>query len=75
MRLTTCFADKGGRLLSMLVTWREERKATLKVEIARLQQRLTELAEAAAGKQTEVPLEEELVNWLTANGAQVGSLC
>lgn len=59
----------------MLLAWREERKATLKLEIARLQQRLTELADVAAGKQIQVPVEEELVKWLTANGGQVGSLC
>jgi hypothetical protein len=61
-------ADQDGRLLSLLLKWREERKETLGIEISRLQNRL---AEAIAGKQTETPIEEELMEWLTANGAQV----
>lgn len=65
-------SDKSGRLLSLLLRWREERKATLQKEIDRQEARLADMAAAAAGSLRVVTAEEKLVEWLKDNGAQVG---
>ena len=67
---TAVSTDKGGRLLSLILRWREERKEALQKEVDRLQQRVVELQAEAAGKQLVTP-EERLVEWLSENGGQV----
>lgn len=69
------WSDPGGRMLGLMLRWREERKAALQAEILRQEQRLANFAALDSllpGQQmpAEDPL-EKLVEWLTTNGAQV----
>jgi hypothetical protein len=67
---TPAASDKGGRLLRMIVEWRQQRKAAIEREVSRLQQRLA----VVTGKeqQQEVSAEDRLVEWIKENGGQVG---
>lgn len=59
-----------GRLLRLLLEWRQQRKAALQKDIARLQQRLAE-GGAQRLQQQQVSAQDKLLGWIEENGGQV----
>lgn len=64
--------DKNGRLLRLLLEWRQQRRAALEREVARLQQRLAVVKGQV--QEQKVSAEDRLVEWILENGGQVGCL-
>lgn len=65
-------SDKGGRMLSLFLELRKERKGALQKEIDRLKQRLAEEATRKDGSaQQEPSAEEKMIQWIRDNGGQV----
>jgi hypothetical protein len=62
--------DKHGRLLSLLLMWRKQRRTALRKEIARLEQQLA-VMQGNHKQQPEGSVFEKLVSWIKDNGGQV----
>lgn len=60
--------DSSGRILGLMLKWRQQRKAALQAEIARLDRQLA----VQSGTTHKATAEEELVAWIVENGGQVG---
>lgn len=62
--------DEDGRLLSLLLMWRQQRRAALRKEVARLEQQLAHM-QGSSKQLAEGSVFDKLVSWIKDNGGQV----